>query len=190
MAARKLEIEIKLPVENLKEIRSRLRKLGFRCVKRRALETNLIWDSPGQTLRKKGVLLRLRQTGRGRPVVTLKGPRKAHSRFRIRPESEFILRNWDTAELLLCGMGYRPQFRYEKYRAVYTRARDKGAGLVCVDETPIGNYLELEGGKRWIRRATRELGFAPAQSLTASYADLYSRHRKRQKLRGRNMVFG
>ena len=189
MTTRKLEIEVKLPVENLKEVRSRLRGLGFRCVKRRAFETNLIWDSPRQVLRKKGVLLRLRQTGGGRPVVTLKGPRKAHSGFRIRPESEFVLRDWDTAEILLRGMSYRPHFRYEKFRAVYSRPRDKDAGLVCVDETPIGNYLELEGGKRWIRRVTRELEYTMSQTTTASYSDLYSRHRRRYKGCGRNMVF-
>lgn len=189
MAARKPEIEIKLPVEDPERTRRLLRRLGFRCAQRRAFESNLVWDNPQGALRRGGVLLRLRQTGRRRAQLTLKGPRVAVKEFRIRPEREFQLRSFESAELLLRQMGYHPVFRYEKFRAVYQRARDRGAGLVFVDETPIGNYLELEGAKNWIRQVTRELGYRPTQALTSSYAELFSRWRRRQRGQPKHMVF-
>ena len=51
---------------------------------------------------------------------------------------------WATArqmDLILRALGYAPSFRYEKFRAEWT----DGKGQVVVDETPIGNFCEIEG---------------------------------------------
>jgi adenylate cyclase class 2 len=42
-----------------------------------------------------------------------------------------------------------------------------------VDETPIGNYAELEGTAEWIDRTAVRLGIDPAQYLTLSYGRLF-----------------
>jgi len=42
-----------------------------------------------------------------------------------------------------------------------------------VDETPIGVYLDLEGGPTWIDNTAYQLGFAEKDYITASYARLY-----------------
>ena len=56
--ARNQEIEIKFAVESLPAL-ARKRAAGFRRVKSRTLEMNSLYDLPGQSLRKKGEVLRL-----------------------------------------------------------------------------------------------------------------------------------
>jgi len=50
------------------------------------------------------------------------------------------------------------------------RRVDRREGHCVVDETPIGNYAELEGSAEWIDRAAARLGIARAQYITLSYA--------------------
>ncbi len=77
----------------------------------------------------------------------------------------------DTFTLVLQRLGYQPAFRYEKYR---TQLRTAGEpGLITIDETPIGVYLEIEGPQEWIDSTAARLGLPKEQFLTASYAALY-----------------
>jgi hypothetical protein len=53
----KVEIEIKLRLAGeLTQIRADVRKLGFRISKRRAFESNILFDNVKRTLRKHGKL--------------------------------------------------------------------------------------------------------------------------------------
>src|SRR5262249_39987400 len=71
------ETEIKLSLANAADARRLLRDAGFRLAKRRVFESNTIFDTPGQELRRASQLLRLRQAGRnftitykGRPMIS------------------------------------------------------------------------------------------------------------------------
>jgi adenylate cyclase class 2 len=190
MPSTHLETEIKLPVENVSGVRRRLRQLKFAQTQRRHLERNTIWDTPAHTLKRQGILLRLRTVGGRRGLITLKGPRKKQRGFKIRPEREIEVLSARAADGVLRALGYRPVFRYEKYRAEYFRkggALAKGKALL--DETPIGNYLELEGPKPWIRRMTRELGYATADAITETYGGLYRRWRRSHREAPKDMIF-
>jgi len=46
-------------------------------------------------------------------------------------------------------------------------------GKIMLDETPIGNFLEIEGSARWIDRTAKLLGFKHSDYLKASYGALY-----------------
>ncbi|MGH9660150.1 MAG: class IV adenylate cyclase, partial [Bryobacteraceae bacterium] len=83
-------------------------------------------------------------------------------------------------------LGYRPVFRYEKRRAVYNGR----GGLICVDETPIGNFLELEGPPAWIDRTARRLGFRDGDYITASYGELYLDWCRTAGVEPSDMTFG
>ena len=61
---------------------------------------------------------------------------------------------------ILRALGFAPTFRYEKFRAEWS----DGKGHVVVDETPIGNFGEIEGPSRWIDR-TAQAPADPAQRL-------------------------
>jgi hypothetical protein len=49
-----------------------------------------------------------------------------------------------------------------------------------LDETPIGNFVELEGPRRTIDRAAALLGRSRSDYLTGSYASLYRQFCRRQ----------
>lgn len=187
-----LEIEIKLAISNAATMRRKLRSLGFRVSTPRVFERNLVWDTPRGALKRQGLLLRLRVTGQ-RTLVTLKGPRRRQRGFRVRPEWEMNVSNTETADAILRALGYRPVFRYEKYRTVFCETREQSRtdkkGKVLLDETPIGDYLELEGDPAWIRRVARQLGFTPADFITESYGDLHRAWHRRNKRRSIHMIF-
>jgi adenylate cyclase class 2 len=181
-----LEVEIKLPLPaSLTKIRRTLREQGFHVVKNRRLEQNTLFDTPTLSLRAKGELLRLRRDGSER-LLTYKGP-AIPGKHKSREELQIPLATPDKLALILLRLGYRPVFRYEKYRTEFTPS--KGRGVVTLDETPIGNYLEIEGRPGWIDRTAKTLGFTQADYNTKSYGTLYLEFCKRKGIEPTDMVF-
>ena len=185
MAGSNLETEIKLRLEDPAASRRALAKLGFSITTRRVLEINTVFDTPANLLRRERKLLRLRQAG-SRRTITFNGP-PAASRYKSREEIESGFSDEKAMRLILARLGYAPVFRYEKYRTEYTHLGK--AGSVMLDETPIGDFLELEGSPRWIERTSRELGRSPAEFITASYGTLYLEYCQASGAKPRDMVF-
>lgn len=183
----KFEIEIKLRLpEKLGKIRSTLSAAGFRVAKPRIHESNTLFDNSKRTMRNHGKLLRLRRAGVHR-FLTYKGPSEP-SRYKKRQEIEIDLHHGEGLEEIFTHLGYRPVFRYEKYRTEYAEPRREGK--VMLDETPIGNYLEIEGSPRWIDRTARELGFQPSDYITRSYGYLYLAYCRERRITPKDMLFG
>jgi adenylate cyclase class 2 len=181
-----IEVEIKLAMPGAAFARRLLRKAGFRARRRRALESNLIFDTAEGSLRRTGRLLRLRCWG-GWWWLTFKGPPVAGPHKR-REELEVRIDDGAAVSAILERLGLASSYCYEKYRAEYQRTGERGT--VALDETPIGVYLELEGSPAWIDRAARRLGFGPADYVLSSYATLYGEHCQRAGLSpGQGMVF-
>ncbi len=185
------ETEIKLAVRDAREIRWRLAELGFRPVRGRHFESNYLYDFPDLRLRKSRCLIRIRFAG-DKGLLTFKGAPVGSRDYKIRREVEtFVEDGHQLAEILL-QLGLRQVFCYEKFRTIYAPRgkRDaEEAPHVVFDETPIGNYLELEGPQRWIDEVARQLGFSRRDYITESYAALY---RKKCQLQGKvpkDMVF-
>jgi len=181
-----VETEIKLRVDDDAGIRARLGRAGFRVLRRRTFEANIVFDTPDRALRKAGHLLRLRRFGRD-IILTFKGPPQP-GRHKSREEIETGLTSFESACEILTRLRFEPSFRYEKYRTEFRRGRD--LGLVMLDETPIGNFLELEGSKYWIDRTAALLGFHPSDYMTASYISLYLDYCRREGREASGMVFG
>lgn len=182
----KFEIEIKLRLPpKLGAIRSALREAGFRITKPRIHEMNVLFDNAKRTMRHHGKLLRLRRAGLHR-LLTYKGPSEP-SRYKKRREIEVDLHNGENMEEIFQHLGYRPVFRYEKFRTEYVKSREEGK--VLLDETPIGNFLEIEGSARWIDRTARALGFHPADYITRSYGYLYLAYCRERRIRPKDMLF-
>jgi adenylate cyclase class 2 len=164
----RLEIEIKVRIKSLSSYREKLLGLGAEVQCPRALERNLVFDTPCRDLNKQGILLRLRHAGR-RNVLTLKMPALGDSAYKVRKETETEISNFGSMEKILRSIGFRPFFTYEKYREVF---RLGGVG-VMLDETPIGNFLEIEGDPAAIDKAAGGLGFSRDDYLTDSYHRLF-----------------
>lgn len=182
------ETEIKLALRGTTGLRWRLRRLGFRVRERRGFEQNTLFDTAEGALRRRGCMLRLRSLN-GRHWLTFKGPADRSRRYKVRPEFEAELSDAPAARQILVGLGFRPVFRYEKFRTVYAGRGGWQGGEVMLDETPIGTFVELEGRRRWIQRLARVLGAGPSSFITSTYAALYvdwCRHRARPV---KNMLF-
>lgn len=173
-----IETEIKIRMRcSPAEALARIEQHGFRIQTPRTLQTDQVFDRPDGDLRKARQLLRVRSEN-GRAILTFKGTPFA-GRYKSREEIEASTE--DAAELIkiLDRLGYVPSFRYEKYRTTFGPAQDAdpAAGVVALDETPIGVFLELEGSEAWIDRTAERLGFSAGDYMTVSYATLYRDHR-------------
>jgi adenylate cyclase, class 2 len=174
-----LEIEVKLKVRNLGRIRRNLLEMGCQETVPRSLERNWTWDFPGQLLRQQGKLLRVRQFA-GRCLLTFKGAARQSRHFKIREELETEVQDLETLGVILGRLGLEVIFRYEKYRTSYSlRAQRKEHSIdLAVDETPIGNYLEIEGTEADIIRVADRLGFKSKDAfIKESYLALFAKSR-------------
>ena len=182
MASNK-EVEIKFRIAGLARLNRRLRASGFKLVTPRTHEMNTLYDLPRFKLRKKGELIRLRKYGE-QWVLTHKGKGKA-GRHKSRVETETKVADGNKMDAILHALGFTPSFRYEKYRAEWS----DGDGHVVVDETPVGNFGEIEGPPRWIDRTAKLLGVSSADYITLSYAELFTEWKRRMKSAAREMTF-
>ncbi len=182
----KFEIEIKLRLpDKLEKIRRALRDRGFHVSKSRVHESNVLFDTPKSLLRSHGKLIRVRRVG-AQTVLTFKGPSQP-GRYKKRQEIEMSFPDGNALEQILDEMGYHPIFRYEKFRTEYVKA--PGAGKVMLDETPLGNFFEIEGSPRWIDRTARLLGFSTDDYITRSYGYLYLARCRERRTRPKDMLF-
>ncbi len=182
----KFEIEIKLRLPNkLAKIRHALHDLGFQITKHRALESNVLFDNSKRVLRRHGKLIRVRKMGSS-SVLTYKGPSQP-GKYKKRQEIEIGLPEQNGLGEILTHIGYHPVFRYEKFRTEY--ARRSNGGKIMLDETPIGNFLEIEGSPRWIDQTARSLGFFNADYITRSYGYLYLAYCRERRTRPKDMLF-
>ena len=179
-----LEVEIKLAVPEAAAARRLLRRKGFRVIKPRVFEANNVFDTPELRLRTSGSLLRVRSVQR-EVTLTFKGPAQS-SKHKSREELEVTASDAPTVETIFARLGFQRVFRYEKYRTEFQRGR---TGVVTLDETPIGTYMELEGPPAWIDRTAGLLGFTETDYITLSYGQLYLEWCARQGCRPGNMVF-
>jgi adenylate cyclase, class 2 len=177
------EIEIKFLVPDLKSLGQQLAGLGFRCVTPSTHEVNTLYDLPGQKLRRKGELLRLRKYG-----DTWKLTHKARAKpgkYKSRAELETGVCDGAQMDQMLRVLGYQPAFVYEKFRSEWS----DGKGHVVLDRTPLGDIAEIEGAPRWIDGTAKALGIAPADYITKSYAELFFDWKRRYKRKAMNMTF-
>lgn len=177
------EIEIKFRVENAAGLTRRLKAAGFRLVTPRTHEMNTLYDLPGQPLRKRGELLRLRKYGQ-RWVLTHKSKGKS-GRHKVRMETETCVSDGPKMEAILLALGLRPVFRYEKFRAEWSDAK----GHVVVDHTPIGDFGEIEGPSRWIDATAKKLGITPDHYLAQAYTELFFAWKKKTRSKAKDMTF-
>src|SRR5215216_6387599 len=185
MARSHLEREIKLPIDSLQMMRRLLAQLGYSITTPRVFERNTIFDTPDSRLRQSKHMLRLRQAG-PRNTIAFKGP-PIEGKHKIRPEMESDFTDLAAMGEILHALGFAPAFRYEKYRTEYRKPGQPGS--VMLDETPIGNFLELEGPSRWIDRTATELGYSAAEYITDSYGGLHLAYCKSKLRAPGHMLF-
>ena len=177
------EVEIKFLVDDLHALQKKLREHGFREATPSTHEVNLLYDLPGQKLRLKGELLRLRKYG-DQWRLTHKAKVKL-GRHKSRGELETGVSDGEKMDAILRALGYTPTLTYEKFRAEWS----DGEGHVVLDHTPIGDIAEIEGKSRWIDRTARLIDLKPADYITKSYAELFFDWKRNTGSKAQNMTF-
>jgi adenylate cyclase class 2 len=166
-----IETEIKFRVENAGKLAEKLRSTGFREQTPRTFESNVLFDTPDRKMRARTEILRIRNYG-GKWIVTHKrlpdvGPGEDAHKHRIETETEVA--DGSVLADVFQSIGLVAAFRYEKWRSEWT----DGEGHCVIDETPIGNFAELEGAPEWIDRTAARLGVDRKAYLTLSYGRLF-----------------
>jgi len=177
------EVEIKFPLPDLPAMERCLRRTGFRRITPRTHEMNVLYDLPAGPLRRRGEILRLREFG-GKWKLTHKS-KGAAKRHKSRVELETAIADGKKMDAILRALGFRPSFRYEKFRSEWT----DGKGHVVLDQTPIGDMGEIEGTARWIDATARRLGLSPRDYITDSYGAMFLQWKKRARSKATEMTF-
>jgi adenylate cyclase class 2 len=163
-----LEVEVKLRIPSTGALRPVLQRAGFSETHPEAREANRLWDRAGELLAQ-DCALRLRQYG-DQAILTWKGPRVADPHLKIRPEVETAVADPEAMEAILQALGFAPVLVMVKTRSIWAR----GGLEACLDDTPYGSFLELEGSREAIAGAMAELGLGEDLVEPRSYAVLYS----------------
>jgi adenylate cyclase class 2 len=179
------EIEIKFRVADLNSLVSRLRDLGLHQITPRTHEMNTLFDLPGRPLRAKGDLLRLRKYGDTWLLTHKTRSKNEDTPHKIRVETETCVEDGVKMEAILSALQFQPCFRYEKFRAEWQGEQ----GHVVVDETPIGNFGEIEGPPEWIDAIARQLGVRAEDYITETYAGLFFEWKRRTGSAAEEMTF-
>ena len=177
------EVEVKLHVSDLGALARKLTASGFKLVTPRTHEMNTLYDFPGEPLRSRGEVLRIRKYG-DKWTLTHKTKGSA-TKHKSRMETETKVDDGEALAQILESLGLSPSFRYEKYRAEWS----DGEGHVVLDETPIGDIAELEGTPEWIDRTAKKLGIKESEYNTQSYAQMFYAWRQKTGSKAKTMTW-
>jgi len=178
------EIEVKLPFPSAVAAVDALKRLGARLHHPRRFEDNLVFDRSDDALTPAGKLLRLRRYGDD-AWLTFKAPVPGAHRHKVREEHETSLADPDAMRRILEHLGFTPCYRYQKYRTLF----EFGALHVCLDETPIGCFVELEGPPDEIDRTAEAMGLSESDYVIESYRELHLRSARERGEEPGDMVF-
>lgn len=171
-----LEIEVKIKINNISDIVEKILKCGFILIQKKYFETNIVFDTVDNALKKKNFLLRLRNQGKI-SFLTFKKPvaeQLKSSQYKEREEIEVEISDFKNMKEMLLSIGFQIFFIYEKYREVFQKEEVK----IMVDQTPIGNFMEIEGEKKKIDNIARQLGYNKKQYIVDSYFSLFKKSKR------------
>jgi adenylate cyclase class 2 len=171
-----LEIEIKIRVKDIKSFLIKVQEKGAVLKKDRYLEENILYDFPSKLLYKKQHAIRLRKIKK-KHFITFKGSPQKSRKFKMREEFETEVKNGKQMKKILKSLGLISIFEYKKFRTVYKKKKLK----ICLDELPIGNFIELEGERNDIVKFAEELGYSKKDFIKLDYIQLIKNHGDKNK---------
>jgi adenylate cyclase, class 2 len=178
-----LEREIKLRFPSAEAARAAVLATGATPVHGRRLQEDCLLDTAHDDLRRRRSALRVRMDG-GRSLLTFKGPVEP-ALVKVREELETVVGDGTLLLRVLEELGFHVWFRYQKYREEF--ALDDC--IIAIDETPVGVFVEIEGGDRGIAHMAQALGRGPADYLLESYRGLFIRHCEQRGVPPTDMLF-
>ena len=183
MSATSVEREIKLRFDSADEARAAVLAAGCTPLLGRRLQEDALLDTDDEELRRRRCVLRVRVEN-GKSRVTFKGPVQP-SIMKVRDEQETLVGDGEVLLTIFAELGLHIWFRYEKYREEFSHEDV----IVAIDETPVGVFVEVEGGEQGIEAMAAALGRSSADYIVDSYRSLFLQHRDALGLTVSDMVF-
>ncbi len=172
------ETEVKIRIDAVEPIKQKLLEMKAELYKKRAVQTDSYFGN--KTMKKKGQTLKIRDNA----LLIYKGPSQKKNNIRSNEEIEIMVDNAAYLKQLLEQLGYLQYWKKERYRESYLVNMTQ----ICIDETPIGNFIEIEGKKENIIDIAKQLGFSQKKFIADSYGKLWKEFAKKNKRNG-DMVF-
>jgi predicted adenylyl cyclase CyaB len=164
-----IERELKFAQVDLDALRSRLLELEAERLGPVLFEENWLLDRNGELGDRYSILRVRAEEGRG-AVLTFKGPATFEGSTKVRSELELRIEDAEKALEILTALGYKIERRYQKMREEWRL----GTETICLDHTPIGDFVEFEGDRA--EAVAKRCGFDAAKALRKSYLMLYAEH--------------
>ena len=183
MTTAMVEREIKLRFGSAEEARAAILATSATPLLGRRLQEDALLDTDDEQLRRRRCVLRVRiENGKSR--LTFKGPVQPGA-MKMREEIETVAGDGMMLLRVLEEVGLHVWFRYQKYREEFAHEDV----IVAIDETPVGVFVEIEGGEQGIASMAEALGRTQADYILDSYRGLFLKHREAFGLSGADMVF-
>jgi adenylate cyclase class 2 len=183
MATTMLEREIKLQFRSADDARAAVAAAGCTPLLGRRLQEDALLDTEDELLRRRRCVLRVRVEN-GKSRVTFKGPVQP-SVLKVREEIETLVGDGEVLLRVFGELGLHVWFRYEKYREEFSHEDV----IVAIDETPVGVFVEIEGGEHGIAAMTEALGRSESDYIVDSYRSIFLQRREEFGLNGPDMLF-
>jgi len=164
-----IERELKFAQVDLDALRSRLLEVEAERLGPAIFEENWLLDRDGELGDRYSVLRVRAEEGRG-AVLTFKGPASFEGATKVRAELELRIEDAAKALEVFAALGYKVERRYQKMREEWRL----GTETICLDHTPIGDFVEFEGDRA--EAVAKRCGFDIAKALRKSYLMLYAEH--------------
>jgi adenylate cyclase class 2 len=178
-----LEIEVKFHLAETKTLRDRILAMGAtHCGP--MFETNIRYEDASKTLKKQGILLRLRKDDRIRLTFKSSLPRP-DTQFKIHREIEVAVDDFDACHSILEGLGFHPEQAYEKWRETLVLDNTN----LLIDTMPYGEFLEIEGHKPHIRKIADRLGLNWEERILLNYLEIFEIVQREEDLGFRDITF-
>ena len=171
-----IEVEIKVRIKNKDEIAERLKKLGFKFIKRKFQE-DIYFNGIDRDFRKTDEALRIRDDN-GTYYVTYKGP-KIDKVSKTREEIEVKIDDKEKMRLIFKKLGFKEVRPIRKVREIYkkddiTASIDdvEGLGLFLELEKNIYNINEKDEALKELMEILKALNISRDNTIRKSYLEL------------------
>lgn len=167
------EIETKLKVESLQQVRDRLQRIGAVRIAHQQ-QTDVYFDDTQRnlTLADKCLRIRMELTDKGeKTFLTFKGPKQKND-VKERQEIEFEVGQATQAEALISALNYRKAVTVTKSRELW---QHRHCAIALDTVTDLGDFVEIEGpNAQTILTVQTELALGDVPHVQESYACLLS----------------
>jgi adenylate cyclase class 2 len=178
-----LEVEVKFHLSDPDRMRDALVAAGAMS-SGRVFEKNIRLDDASGTLKRQGMLLRLRSDDGVRLTFKSKPPHQ-DSQFKVHQELETDVGDFKTCQNILEALGFFPEQVYEKWRETFLLGDTK----CLIDTMPFGVFLEIEGKGTRIREIANQFDLGWEERILLNYLEIFEIIQRREGLGFTDITF-